>query len=53
MKKVILTILSIIAFVILISEPDILTLGIIGIKIIALLYLWLVAKANNYFYQGE
>lgn len=53
MKKVILTILSIIAFVILISEPDVLTTGIIGIKVISLLYLWLLAKLNNYFYQGE
>lgn len=53
MKKVILTIISFIAFIILIGETEELTFGIIAMKIASLFYLWLVAKSNNYFYQGE
>lgn len=54
MKKIFLIITSIIAFIILISEPTKeLTIKIVIIKVISLLYLWLLAKANNYFYQGE
>lgn len=53
MKKIFLIITSIIAFIILISEPTKeLTINII-IKVVSLFYLWLIAKANNYFYQGE
>lgn len=53
MKKVFLIITMSIAFLILIGEIEELTFGIIVIKIASLFYLWLVAKANNYFYQGE
>lgn len=53
MKKVILFITMSIAFLILIGEIDELTFGIIAMKISSLFYIWLVAKANNYFYQGE
>ena len=53
MKKVILFITMSIAFLILIGEIEELTFGIIAMKIVSLFYIWLVAKANNYFYQGE
>lgn len=53
MKKVILFITMSIAFLILIGETEKITISIIILKIISLFYLWLVAKANNYFYQGE
>lgn len=53
MKKVILTIISFIAFIILIGETEELTLSIVLLKVISLAWLWLIAKANNYFYQGE
>lgn len=53
MKKVILFITMSIAFLILIGEIEELTFGIIVMKIASLFYIWLVAKANNYFYQGE
>lgn len=52
MKKVILTIISFIAFIILICEIEELTFSIV-LKVISLAWLWLIAKANNYFYQGE
>lgn len=53
MKKVILTIISFIAFIILIGEIEELTFNIILLKAISLAWLWLIAKSNNYFYQGE
>lgn len=53
MKKVFLFITMSIAFLILIGEIEELTFRIIAMKIASLLYIWLVAKANNYFYQGE
>ena len=53
MKKVILFITMSIAFLILIGETEELTFSIMFLKIASLFYLWLVAKANNYFYQGE
>lgn len=53
MKKVFLFITMSIAFLILIGEPEEITFGIIITKAVSLFYLWLVAKANNYFYQGE
>lgn len=49
MKKVFLFITMSIAFIILIGEIEELTFGIIAMKIASLFYLWLVAKANNYF----
>ena len=52
MNKVILTIISFIAFIILIGEIEELTFSIV-LKVISLAWLWLIAKANNYFYQGE
>lgn len=53
MKKAILTIISFIAFIILIGEIEDLTFSIVLLKAISLVWLWLIAKANNYFYQGE
>lgn len=53
MKKIFLLITISIAFIILIGEIKEITFSIISIKLISLFYLWLVAKANNYFYQGE
>lgn len=49
MKKAIISIISILAFLYLIGEQEELTLGIITFKILSLGWLWLVAKANNYF----
>lgn len=51
MKKLIQIIVfmeTILAFIILTSEPD-LTIRDFIIKAIALIWIWLVAKANNYF----
>ena len=53
MKKVITSIISILAFLYLISEQEEITIGIVALKFLTLGWLWLVAKANNYFYQGE
>ena len=53
MKKVILTIISFIAFIILAGETEELTFSIVLLKAISLAWLCLIAKANNYFYQGE
>lgn len=53
MKKVIISIISILAFLYLIGEPEELTFSIVILKSISLAWLWLLAKANNYFYQGE
>ena len=52
MKKIILFITMSIAFLILIGETEKITINIIILKIISLFYLWLVATAYNYFYQG-
>lgn len=54
MKKLIQIIVfieTILAFIILTSEPD-LTFGMFMIKVLALIWIWLVAKANNYFYKN-
>lgn len=53
MKKTIITIISILAFLYIIGETEEITIGIIALKFLSLGWLWLVAKANNYFYQGE
>ncbi|MFR6659545.1 MAG: hypothetical protein ACLURX_05905 [Clostridia bacterium] len=53
MKKVLLTIISFIAFIILIGESEKLTISIIVLKVLSLIWLWIIIKANNYFYQGE
>ena len=53
MKKVILTIISFIAFIIVIGEIEELTFSIVLLKAISLAWLWLIAKANNYFYRLE
>ena len=53
MKRVLLTIISFIAFIILIVEAEKLTISIIVLKVLSLIWLWLIIKANNYFYQGD
>lgn len=53
MKKAIIIIISFIAFIILIGEIEELTFSIVLLKAISLVWLWLIVKANNYFYQGE
>lgn len=53
MKKVILTIISFITFIILIGEPEEITIGIVALKFLSLAWLWIIVKANNYFYEGE
>ena len=51
MKKFIIVIISIIAFLYLIGENEEITFFTILFKIISLMWIWLVAKANNYFYE--
>lgn len=53
MKKAIILISLFIAFLIVISEIEEITFTVILLKSISLFYIWLVAKANNYFYEGE
>lgn len=53
MKKAIISIISILAFLYLIGEQEEITIGIVALNFLSLGWLWLVAKANNYFYQGE
>ena len=53
MKKLIISIISILSFLYLIGEQEEITIGIVALKFLSLGWLWLVAKANNYFYQGE
>lgn len=52
MKKTIIVISILVAFIFLLSEPD-LTIRDFIIKAIALIWIWLIAKTNNYFYKGE
>ena len=51
MKKIILKLLVIISLLIVISDITKITIGIILLKILCMLYLYLFAKANNYFYN--
>lgn len=51
MKKFILYLLVAISILFIISEIKTITIGIITMKVISLLYLYLFAKANNYFYN--
>lgn len=53
MKKFVIYLSMFITFILLIGEFEEITFSIISIKLISLFYLWLVAKVNNYFYQGE
>ena len=53
MKKAIISIISIIAIFIILGESDEITIKIIALKFLSMGWLWLIAKANNYFYQGE
>lgn len=53
MKKAIISIVSILSFLYLIGEQEEITIGIVALKFLSLGWLWLVVKANNYFYQGE
>lgn len=53
MKKAIISIISIIAIFIILGEPDEITIKIIALKFLSMGWLWIIAKANNYFYQGE
>ena len=53
MKKAIILILSAIAFIIIIGETEEVTISNTIMKVVSLIWLWLVAKANNYFYEGD
>ena len=53
MKKAIISIISIIAIFIILGEQDEITIKIIALKFLSMGWLWIIAKANNYFYQGE
>lgn len=52
-KKGIIGITILISFLIIIGEPEQITISNILLRFTSLFYIWLVAKANNYFYQGE
>lgn len=51
--KIISLIISFIAFIFLISEPELLTITVIIEKILALIFIWLIVKINIYFYDEE
>ena len=53
MKKAIISIISIIAIFIILAEPDEITIKIIALKFLSMGWLWIIARANNYFYQGD
>lgn len=53
MKKFIISIISILAFLYLIGEPEEITIRIVALKFLSLFWLWLIAKANNYFNNKE
>ena len=53
MKKAIISIISILAFLYLIGEPEEITIRIVALKFLSLFWIWLVLKANNYFMKGE
>lgn len=53
MKKAIISIISIIAILIVLGEPEEITIKIVALKFLSLGWLWLIAKANNYFYKGD
>lgn len=53
MKKIIISIISILAILYILGEPEEITIKIVALKFLSLGWLWLVAKANNYFYQGR
>ena len=53
MKKIVINIISIIAIFIVLGDPEKITIKIVALKFLSLGWLWLVAKSNNYFYQGE
>lgn len=52
MKKVVINIISIIAIFIILVDPEEIKIKIVALKFLSLGWLWLVAKSNNYFYQG-
>lgn len=51
MKKFIILMISIIAFLYLIGEAEEISFITIILKGVSLMWLWVVAKANNYFYE--
>ena len=53
MKKAIISIISILAILYILGEPEEITIKIVALKFLSLVWLWLIAKANNYFYKGE
>lgn len=53
MKKIVIYLSMFIAFILLIGESETITIGVMVTKILSLTYLWVVAKANNYFYQDQ
>ena len=53
MKKVIISIISIIAIFIILAVPNAITIKIIALKFLSMCWLWLIAKANNYFIRKE
>ena len=52
-KNFIIVTITMLAFIVVVGEPEEITIKIVALKFLSLGWLWLVAKANNYFYQGE
>lgn len=52
MKRAIICIISIFAFLYLLCDQEI-TILIVALKFLSLFWIWLVLKANNYFMKGE
>ena len=53
MKKVLISIISIIAFIVLIGDIEVLTIKIIIAKFLSLFWFLLLIKSNNYFMKED
>ena len=53
MKNNLIILSLILALIYIIGEPEVMTIKIFIIKLLCIFWIWLVAKANNYFYKGE
>lgn len=52
-KNFIIVIITMLAFIVVVGEPEEIPIKIVALKLLSLAWLWIVAKANNYFYEGE
>ena len=52
-KNFIIVIITMLAFLVVVGDPEEITIKIVALKFLSLAWLWIVAKANYYFYEGE